>query len=71
MTEEPRKLASLMYYYQWEMRELRIIRDTYIGEGGEGNLQQYLIRIKDKSIHQKAALQVSKTQLENKHGALL
>ena len=70
MTEEPRKLACLMYYYQWEMRELRIIRDTCWGRG-EGNLQQYLIRIKDKSIHQKAALQLSKTQLENKHGALL
>jgi len=33
MTEEPRKLAGLMYYYQWEMRQLTIIRDTYIGEG--------------------------------------
>jgi hypothetical protein len=44
---------------------------TFSKTKNKNKKNQYLIRIKDKSIHQKAALQLSNTKLINKHGALL
>lgn len=52
-----------------ENKKIMIIREIYVKS--KKKLQQYLSRIKDKSIHQKAALQLSNTKLKNKHGALL